>query len=201
MTPETQKHLFEPFFTTKSPGKGTGLGLAAVYGAIHNHRGAITVYSELGHGTTFKLYLPMVDDGARTEHVPSPSWPAPGEGIRILLVDDEEVIRTMATAVLQEMGHRVVTCNDGEDAIALYRGAWREFDLVILDMVMPRVGGRDAFLAMRQINPGIRAVLSSGYSLTGEAQRILDEGIQGFIQKPFRVADLLQVIVTVCSSR
>jgi len=108
----------------------------------------------------------------------------------VLLVDDEETVRTAALEMLRDLGYQVATCSDGREAVEYYRARWAQTDLVILDMVMPVMGGREAFIAMRRINPRIRAVLSSGYSLDGEAQRILDEGVLVFLGKPYRYAEL-----------
>jgi CheY-like chemotaxis protein len=109
-------------------------------------------------------------------------------------VDDEETIREVAAKMLRSLGYSVATCADGREAVEYYRANWQQVDLVILDMVMPQMGGRDAFIAMRQINPQIRALLSSGYSLNGEAQAILEEGVLGFIGKPYRLAELARSV-------
>jgi signal transduction histidine kinase/ABC-type uncharacterized transport system substrate-binding protein/ActR/RegA family two-component response regulator len=193
MTDEVKKHLFEPFFTTKEPGKGTGMGLASVYGTVRNHHGTIQVHSEPGHGTTVRLCLPLAANTVRETEGRYDSVPARGSA-RILLVDDEETVRMMAPEMLRDLGYSVATCSDGREAADYYRVHWKEIDLVILDMVMPEMGGRDAFIAMRQINPRLRALLSSGYSLNGAAQGILDEGVLGFIGKPYRKAELAEIV-------
>ncbi|MHC4885430.1 MAG: ABC transporter substrate-binding protein [Planctomycetota bacterium] len=195
---EVRAHLFEPFFTTKEQGQGTGMGLASVYGTIQNHQGCVTVYSEEGHGSLFSIYLPLHDAKAPAPH-PQEALPERGEG-HILLVDDEEVVRNMAGDMLRELGYRVTLCSDGEEAVARYRKAWQSIDLVILDMVMPKLDGRAAYLAMRDINPDIRAILSSGYSLNQQAQAILEEGVQAFIQKPFQEAELSKAIREILTS-
>ncbi len=191
MSDETRRHLFEPFFTTKDVGKGTGLGLAAVYGTIKSHGGAIAVESVLGRGTSFKLYVPL--SAARSEAASAATKAVPVHpAARILVVDDEAVCRDMARELLQLLGHQVHCCVDGVDAVDFYQQHWSEIDLVILDMIMARSGGRDTYRAMRAINPGVRALLSSGYSLDGEAQSILDDGVLGFVQKPFDTKELSQ---------
>ena len=196
MTAETKKHLFEPFFTTKEPGKGTGLGLASVYGTVKSHQGAVSVYSEEGHGTTFRIYLPLLEAGTVVAAVQSS--PAPSiTGARILLVDDEEMVRKVVSAQLQHLGCHVTACGSGAEAIEFYRGSWQSVDLVILDMVMPKMGGRELFQALRGINPGIRALLSSGYSINGDAQGILDDGVMGFLEKPCQRGDLAAKIAEV----
>lgn len=189
MSSEVRKHLFEPFFTTKKPGKGTGLGLAGVYATVKNHHGAIAVESEVNQGSKFKLYLPVTDE------VPEPSAPvkttAPVRGAaRILFVDDEDLLRTMAAVMLRSLGYDVVTQPNGREAVEYYRNNWRDIDLVILDMIMPEMGGHEAFLAMREVNPKVKALLSSGYSMDGEAQSILDDGVTGFVGKPYRQTGL-----------
>ncbi len=185
MDAQTQKRIFEPFFTTKPPGQGTGLGLAAVYGTVRNHGGTVHVYSKPGRGSTFRVRLPM--PVASKAVLPTPTRPAPPEKChgRILLVDDEVLILDVARALLTDLGYEVKGCSDPVEAIEIYRSGWRDIDLVILDMVMPKLAGKDLFLAMRRVNPKIRAILSSGYSLNGEAQAILAAGVLAFIQKPF----------------
>jgi PAS domain S-box-containing protein len=195
MSQETQRRIFEPFFTTKEQGKGTGMGLASVYGTVRNHQGAITVYSELGHGTTFNVYLPLSESEELPEE-PIQRTPAKGTA-RVLMVDDEEMVRNVGAAMLRALGYEVMTCQDGEEAVECYRNSWKHIDLVILDMIMPRMNGREAFMAMREINPDIRAILSSGYSINGEAQGILDEGVLAFIGKPFDRAKLSDTVAKV----
>jgi PAS domain S-box-containing protein len=193
MTEDVKKHLFEPFFTTKEQGRGTGLGLASVFGSVKAHLGAVACESEAGKGTTFHLYLPLAEaengiGAIDADHVvDQPS----ATRARIMIVDDEPVVRETVAEMLREIGHGVVAaCGDGEEAVSVYREQWRSIDLVVLDMVMPKMDGRDAFLAMRRINPGVRAILSSGYSIDGKIQAALNDGVSGFVQKPFRIADL-----------
>jgi len=196
MSAEVKRHLFEPFFTTKQPGKGTGMGLAAVYGIVRNHKGAVSVNSEPGRGSTFKVYLPLLESVATmatAERIPDVGKSAQGQG-RILVVDDEELILQLATMALQGLGYQVTALKDGLETVAYYREAWRHIDLVILDMVMPGSGGGEVFAAMRQINPKVKAILMSGYSINGLAQSILDQGVLGFLQKPFRIEDLAQKV-------
>jgi CheY-like chemotaxis protein len=186
---EIIKHIFEPFFTTKGPGKGTGLGLASVYGIAKNHKGSIECYSEPGHGTVMKVYLPLTEN----PEAQAPALPAasvrPGTG-SLLLVDDEHMIREMAGQMLKGLGYQVATCQDGQEAVDYYMKHHAGIDLVILDMIMPKLNGREAFLLMRKINPGVRALLASGFSADGEVQEVLKLGILGFVQKPFRMAEL-----------
>jgi PAS domain S-box-containing protein len=189
-----QKRLFEPFFTTKAVGKGTGLGLASVYGTVKNHGGVIRVSSEPGHGSSFYVYLP-VQGAAGEAVVPEAAAPAvqAGHG-RILMVDDETIILELGCTMLRKKGYEVTTCHDPLEALQRYRQEWQSIDLVILDMVMPQMGGRELFLALREINPKIRALLSSGYSINGEAQGILNLGVLAFVPKPFRLSELAQQV-------
>ncbi len=200
MDAETQKHMFEPFYTTKGHKKGTGLGLAAVYGAVKNHHGAVDVLSELGRGSIFKIYLPLLKDAGIIELKDAAAVPARGDA-RILIVDDEEVARNFGTDILRRLGYKVTVCKDGEEAVAFYRDFWQNIDLVVLDMVMPKMGGRDTFIAMRKINPNIKAILASVYSIEGEAQEILGEGVLGFVQKPFSIPEFSQKVVSALNGR
>jgi CheY-like chemotaxis protein len=194
MDEDTLRHIFEPFFTTKELGKGTGMGLAAVYGTIKNHKGAINVYSELKKGTTFELYLPAYISDIKAEGEELKKQEIIEGKAHILLVDDEEMICEMATNMLQRYGYKVTTCMNGKEAIKTYKKFHKDFDLVILDLIMPELDGKDAFFAMQKINPGIIALLSSGYSMDGEAEALLEKGVAGFIQKPFRIASLSEKI-------
>ncbi|MHC4873190.1 MAG: response regulator [Planctomycetota bacterium] len=186
-------HVFEPFFTTKEVGEGTGMGLASVYGTVTSHNGAVDVESEPGHGTVFKIYLPSVKNTPRRKDTDIVSAPAKGTA-KILLIDDEKMVQDLTVKMLEELGYKVTLCCDGREGVEYYKTSWRHFDLVILDMVMPELGGRETFRAMRNINPDIKAILSTGYNINVEAQAILDEGVMGFIAKPFKLADLSEKI-------
>jgi CheY-like chemotaxis protein len=190
------QRLFEPFFTTKEVGRGTGMGLAAAYGIVRNHKGAIRVRSTAGQGSTFVVYLPAAENaGAETKARATPT--ARKGPARILVVDDEEAVRELVAEELKELGYAVHTCPDGAAAVKYYRNAWRDVDLVILDLVMPMMGGRETFAALRQINPDVRALIATGYSLDGDAQSVLDEGAMGFVQKPFGRSELTKKIVAI----
>jgi CheY-like chemotaxis protein len=195
---ETKKHIFEPFYTTKPVGKGTGMGLAAAYGIIKNHKGAISCSTEVGRGSTFTLYLPLTKPKKSAQPAAHERPAVSQAGLRILVVDDEPLVRDMLCITLESEGCKVSTAGDGREALTLYKNKWREIDLVILDMVLPEMSGRDIFRAMKQINPRVKTLLSSGYSIDGEARSILSEGVLGFIQKPFRKQDLMQLIGEVC---
>lgn len=190
---EILPHLFEPFFTTKEEGKGTGMGLASVYGTVRQHKGCIDVKSELGKGSTFSVFLPLAHDGPKPQTPPSRvSTELNVE--RILIVDDEALVRSFCVDVLSAVGIEVLAASDGAQAVALYREKWKSIDLVILDMVMPHMDGRTAFGMLQTINPEVKVLLSSGYSLNEHAQEILEQGATGFIQKPFGHVKLLESI-------
>jgi CheY-like chemotaxis protein len=188
--------IFEPFFTTKEHGRGTGMGLAMVYGIVRNHSGFIEVDSDEGRGSAFKVFLPC-DSEAKPEQKPVPTRALPRGSGRVLVVDDEEVVRNVAARMLRNLGYSVETASCGVEAIETYSADGREFDLVILDMIMPEMGGWDCFRDLRRLNPDVRAVLSTGHGMDGMAQRILDEGMLGFVQKPYRASDLARVVASV----
>ena len=183
-----QQRIFEPFFTTKEMGRGTGLGLASVYGIVKNHGGYINVYSEKGIGTTFHLYFPALEHSAASETVAPPAIERGSESI--LFVDDEAMILATGEELLKELGYSVLIANGGKEAVELYMQNMDEIDLVILDLVMPGLSGKETFLRLRSTNPRIKVLLSSGYSINGAVEEILREGCNGFIQKPFNAFQL-----------
>lgn len=189
---EIRSRVFEPFFTTKENGKGTGMGLAMVYGIVKNHGGTIRLETEPGKGTTFHCYLPLANQSVREEVTPTVPM-VRGSG-KILVVDDEELLRDVACKLLKHLGYQVVTAADGLQACEYYQEHQREVDLVIVDMIMPKVGGAECFRNLKRINPEVRAVLSTGYSLNDTAQQLLDEGMVGFIQKPYQLSQLSEVM-------
>ena len=189
MDKDTLEHIFEPFFTTKGLAKGTGLGLASSYGIIKAHGGYIDVESEPGRGTTFSIYLPATQEISKSEKKDTIPEISTGSGT-ILFVDDEDTILTLARQMLTALGYDVFQAGSGEEALRLYKSHQEEIDLVILDMIMPHMGGGETFDRMRQINPHVKVLLSSGYSLNGQAQEILNRGCDGFIQKPFDLTAL-----------
>lgn len=192
MDQETQRRLFEPFFTTKTMGRGTGLGLATVYGIVKGHNGIITVYSTPGEGTTFHIYLPASPKQATT--LPRfPDGVVRGQGT-ILVIDDEPAILKVAEHLLKALGYTVFTAQGGRAGVELYRQRALEIDLVILDMIMPDMHGDEVFDKLRQTNSQVRVLLSSGYSINGRARGILNKGCRGFIQKPFTIAELSQKV-------
>ena len=184
------ERIFEPFFTTKDVGKGTGLGLASAYGIIKNHNGIIRVYSELDHGSTFNVYLPASAMEEAREIKVSTEMVKGNESI--LLVDDEEGTIQVEELMLRELGYRVIPALSGKQAIELYREKMVDLDLVALDMIMPEMNGRDTYDALKQINPDVKVLLVSGYSLNKQIEELMDKGCNGFIQKPFDIIQLSQ---------
>jgi PAS domain S-box-containing protein len=192
MDEDTQKRIFEPFFTTKEMGRGTGLGLASAYGIIKNHGGIINVNSEKGKGTTFSIYLPASEKKLAKAEESSDNISRGTE--TILLVDDEDMIIDVADEILQEMGYNVLCARGGKEALEIYEQKRKDIDMVILDMIMPDMGGGETYDKMKEINPNVRVLLSSGYSIDGEASQILERGCDGFIQKPFAMEQLSRSI-------
>jgi PAS domain S-box-containing protein len=186
--PQIQKKIFEPFFTTKRPGKGSGLGLASAYGIVRKHRGVITVYSEPGHGATFVIMLPASDAPPETE-ANGTAAPIPGTGL-VLVVDDEEAIREVARAMVASLGYETMVAASGVEAVALCAAHTGRISAVVLDLIMPGMSGGETFDRLRAIDPDVRVLLSSGYSLDGLASDILKRGCRAFIQKPFGLSEL-----------
>ncbi|MBW1721345.1 MAG: PAS domain S-box protein [Deltaproteobacteria bacterium] len=187
MDNETLEHLFEPFFTTKEKGRGSGLGLASVYGIVKGHGGYIDVESEQGKGSTFCLFFPASRKSIvrPVQHI----GPVEGRG-NILLVDDEERVLYSTSKLIEHLGYRVLTARSGFEAVEVYRDGFDEIDLVILDVVMPEMNGAMTFEKLKEINPSVKVLLSSGFSIEGLASSILEQGGDGFIQKPFRLEEL-----------
>ncbi len=195
MDEDTIGRIFDPFFTTKEMGRGTGLGLASVYGIIKNHGGFITVYSEKSIGSTFNVYLPASKQKISIEDKPSGDV-LKGKGT-VLLVDDEEMIIDVAGQMIQNFGYDVMTAASGKEAVDVYQKNRDRIDMVILDMIMPEMSGEDAYDSLKEIDPEIKVLLSSGYSIDGRAAKILKRGCDGFIQKPFDMKRLSNKIVEV----
>jgi two-component system cell cycle sensor histidine kinase/response regulator CckA len=199
MDKETVTRIFEPFFTTKEKGKGTGLGLSMVYGVVKNHSGSVNVYTEPGVGSTFKVCLPV--SGKPEPKELSDAKKPLGGNESILIVDDELSIRSLARDMLESSGYSVLLADNGEKAIEVYKRHNGNIKLVILDMVMPKMGGRETFLKLKELNPKVKALLSTGYSQSGKAQEILDSGVMGFVQKPYRVNTLLSEVRNVLDAK
>ena len=180
--------IFDPFFTTKEMTRGTGLGLASAYGIIRSHGGIINARSIKGEGATFNIYLPKSEETLQKAENPSQEI-LRGAGT-ILIVDDEELVTEVGSQVLETLGYNVLLANSGPEAIDIYRENADRIDLVILDMIMPGMGGGDTFDRLKDINAKVKVLLSSGYSMDGHAKIILDRGCHGFIQKPYNLKHL-----------
>jgi CheY-like chemotaxis protein len=195
MSKGVKSHIFEPFFTTKERGKGTGLGLSVVYGVVNNHRGFVQVESEPEAGTTFVVYLPVehaIEErgGGITGRIPR-KQSAPQT---ILLVEDEEMLRDLGVTILEGEGYRVLAARDGMEAVALFEAYRDEIGLVVCDLGLPRLGGREAFLKMKESRPGVRAIVASGYLEPAIRSEMLKAGVLDTIQKPYDFNELLTKI-------
>ena len=189
---ETRERIFEPFFTTKEMGRGTGLGLASVYGIIKSHGGYIDVRSEKEKGTTFTILLPASEKEPVMESTAPADWSK--RFGTILLIDDERMILDVGCELLEELGYTVLSAVSGKEALEIFKKNSNKIDLVIMDMIMPGMGGGETFDHLRDINPDIKVLLSSGYSVDGQATKILRRGCNGFIQKPFNLNQLSEKI-------
>lgn len=192
MDEKTLRRIFEPFFTTKGVGKGTGLGLASAYGIVKDHGGIIKAYSEVGAGSTFTIYLPA---GGEEMGVPSMQEHDRDEVLKgtetVLLVDDEDTIIEVGAQLLKKLGYTVMLARSGKAAVEMVSQPQSHVpDLVILDMIMPGMGGGATFDRIKEIHPGLKVLLSSGYSINSEARDILKRGCDGFMQKPFNIHEL-----------
>jgi PAS domain S-box-containing protein len=183
MDEETQERIFEPFFTTKEMGRGTGLGLASAYGIVKGHEGTIEVTSRKGEGTTFVICLPASEKEVLQHEASS------GEILKgaetVLLVDDEPMILEVTQPMLETLGYQVLTARSGRKALEIYREKGDQIGMVVLDLVMPDMNGKETFVLLKNLDPQIKVLLSSGYSIDGQAEEMLKQGCDGFIQKPF----------------
>ena len=195
MSAATREHIFEPFFTTKGVGKGTGLGLAAVYGTVRNHGGEIRVQSQPGTGSVFKIYLPRAAAPAAGL---APGRPEDEEAVTgsggILLVDDEEILRAVGRDLLEDLGYTVFAAADGEEALRLYAEHKDAISLAILDMIMPKMGGSELFLRLRETTPGLRVLFCTGFYREGADRELLGLGASGLIQKPYSRIELSRAV-------
>jgi len=199
MDESVQQRIFDPFFTTKEMGRGTGLGLASVYGIVKNHEGFINVFSKPGQGTRFEIYLPA---SAKTVPLKEKAVEKFVEGREtVLLVDDEAMIVDVGSRMLQKLGYKVFTARDGIEAIEVFKKHQKKIDAIVLDMIMPRMGGGETYDRIKKIKPGVKVLLSSGYSINGQASEILKRGCNGFIQKPFNLQNLSQSLRTILEGK
>jgi two-component system cell cycle sensor histidine kinase/response regulator CckA len=192
MDDNIKKRIFDPFFTTKDIGRGTGLGLASAYGIIKNHGGIINVYSMIDKGSTFNIFLPASTKEVKKDMSVNQKT-LKGTGT-ILLIDDEEMIIDVGSQILASLGYMPLLAKSGKEAIDVYEKNKDRIVMVILDMIMPGMGGGETYDRLKSIDPEIRVLLSSGYSIDGQASEIIDRGCNGFIQKPFNVIQLSRKI-------
>ena len=194
MDKHTVEHIFDPFFTTKEVGKGTGLGLATVYGLVKEHEGHITCDSEPGHGTTFKIYLPAIQT-EKTLEPPKDDIPIQGGSETILLVEDEEPLRIMGFRHVSQYGYEVITASDGKEAVEIYQTKGASISLIILDLLMPVMDGRKCLEEILRINPNAKVIIASGVTGEGSAANVVQvKGAKGFVQKPYDMRQLLTTI-------
>jgi len=191
MDGETLARAFEPFFSTKPKGKGTGLGLAMVYGTVANHGGRVRIDSEPGVGTTVTIDLPALSS-VEVELITGELVPL-SKGLQtctVLLVDDEEIVRAAGQRMLESLGHQVLLAEDGGRAVEIYREQADRVDLVLLDLVMPVMDGAEAFDRLQELDPGVRVVITSGHAKEEAAEVLLSRGALGFLQKPYAIDQL-----------
>ena len=194
MHPDTLSRIFDPFFTTKVHGRG--LGLSAMLGILRGHKAGLKIYSEIGRGSSFKVFFPA----AMGQALPAVDAGSPGHGLfdgTVLLVDDEKAILQSTAAVLEHLGFKVLSAEDGQEAVEVFRENPERIDLVIMDLTMPRMDGREAFQAMQQLKPDVKVILSSGYNEQESIQRFLGKGLSGFIQKPYTLVSLRTMILKI----
>ncbi len=191
MARNVMERIFEPFFTTKSVGKGTGLGLAAVYGTVRNHQGEVSVQSEPGLGSVFRIYLPMVEEETAPPVITADAVTGKGG---ILLVDDESILRDVGRDLLEDLGYTVYLAENGIQAIEKFAAHRCDISLVMLDVIMPKMGGKEAFLNLREQNPDLKVLFCSGFNHEGTADDLVALGANGFIQKPYSRNDLSRAI-------
>jgi len=203
--PELLPQIFDPFFSTKEKGQGTGLGLSMVYGIIKNHGGYIDVISESGKGASFVIYVPAVQavkeqDMTAAQNQTKAKELLPGGTETILLIDDEVVVRNLGKVLLEQRGYTVLLADDGEEGISVYKTNRDKIDLVLLDMIMPNKTGTEVFHALKNMNPDVKIIIVSGYSLDNQAQQLLNQGANTFIQKPYQAQQLMLEIRKVLDS-
>jgi len=190
---QNKERIFEPFFTTKTSDRGTGMGLAMVYGIVKNHGGFLSVESQINKGTTFRIYLPCMDNIYSAEGAVKLDEPISGKG-KILIVDDHEIIRDVCSKMLNSLGYETILACDGLEAVECYREIHKDVHLVLLDMIMPKMGAKECFIELKKINKHVKVILSTGYGRNNAAQELVDDGVTGFIQKPYQLLHLSKTI-------
>lgn len=195
---DIREKIFEPFFTTKSSGKGTGMGLSAVYGTIKSHKGGINLESNLGEGTSFEIFLPIADfeAGKKTEIIETiddKKTEFRGEGLAYV-IDDEPSVRALAKKHLGDLGYNVSSFEDGEEAIKEFKNEYKDVKFVLLDMIMPHISGEDIFYALKEIDPNVNVIIVSGFSLNQNVETLLSDGAIAYVQKPYKRSELIEIL-------
>lgn len=193
MAPEVLEHIFEPFFTTKKPGEGTGLGLSTVFGLVKMHAGHISCDSKCQAGTVFRIYFPAIEQRVSWDVETTCEMPAFGTET-VLLIDDEEMVRTWGKELLAHAGYTVLSASNGREGVELYRQRGSEISLVILDLIMPEMGGKQCLDALLQISPDLKAIIASGFPIDQKTKEFLEHHARGIIAKPFHAKELLRVV-------
>jgi CheY-like chemotaxis protein len=195
MNETTRRRIFDPFFTTKEEGKGTGLGLAVVYGVIRSHNAFIDVESAVGHGTTFRLYFPIPSMSEQVVDIPSAveSFTVGGTET-ILLVEDEEALRDMVRLILKSKGYKVLTAQDGGEAIKKYKLHKDAIDIILTDMGLPEMTGLEMYKKIKKFNTKVKAIFASGYFEPDMKAKIMKAGAKGFVQKPYSQDEILRIL-------
>ena len=193
LDPESKEHIFEPFYTTKKTGQGTGLGLAIVYGIVKSHGGFISCRSVAGKGTTFEIFLPAIEEAI---------LPAPEErdlnlfhgSETVLLVEDEESVQDLGRRILERFGYTVITAGNGVEALDIFRSERAKIELVILDLIMPEMDGIACFRYLRELDPDLKIIITSGYNPDQKTKDSLTKKADGFVSKPFDMGQMLKVV-------
>ena len=193
MNPKTVAKIFDPFFSTKETEKGTGLGLTMVYNIIQQLGGFIDVYSEVGYGSTFNIYLPLLDYSQDSQVTDTREEIIRGEGV-ILVIDDDAIMRETAQDILQSVGYTVIFAKNGREGVETYRKKQDRIDAILLDMIMPIMSGKEAFIEIREINPESKILLASGFRQDSRVEEVLRLGADGFLQKPYTLVNLTKAI-------
>jgi signal transduction histidine kinase/CheY-like chemotaxis protein len=188
------QHIFEPFFTTKGLADGTGMGLATVFGIVKMHGAHITCLSKVGAGTTFEIYFPALESPAQSSDSACRTGEIRGGGETLLLVDDEELIRDLECKILEKSGYTVLTANSGKDALEVYSRHQADISLVILDLIMPEMGGKQCLEELLKIDPHVKVLIASGFAVEGDTKTFLEAAAQGIVAKPFQITELLRSI-------
>lgn len=194
MEQKVVERIFEPFYSTKKPGEGTGLGLAMVFGIVKSHGGTIKCYSEPGIGTTFKIYFPVIEEEARDSDLSPPGEMVAFGTETILLVDDEELLLGLGKKILTESGYQVLTAANGQEALRLYRERKADISLVILDLIMPEMGGKECLDELLKLEPQVKVLMASGFTLDASTRKAIETGSRGFVSKPFQLDKLCQAV-------